>query len=400
VRGVNKVFRQYRHLRDAAFEFLLRRTMHTPFQALKGIDLAIERGEFVALLGRNGAGKSTLLKILAGTLDPTSGTARVNGRLSAILELGTGFHPDYDGRENALLGAICGGMSRREANARLDSIVEFAELGSFIDQPFRTYSSGMQARLTFATAIAGDPEVLIIDEALAVGDSRFQLKCFDRLRAMRDRGCTVLFVTHSPEQATALCSRAIVLERGQVFSDGPPDLVTRAYHRLLFADKPADPSNDDAQTLTSGDWTIESTELVGTGGAPTRRLHPGGRYTLRFVAKGASDLDGLVTGLLIRTPQGIVVYGMDSSHSMPAGISVRSGQPIEISVDFRCHLAGGKYFASYGIARADGTKLVFRYDGLEFEVERQAGTYDASLAELGARFTTDAANGRTTGDAS
>ena len=238
-RGLSKVFRQYRHQRHALVELLLRRPMHTPFQALSDIDLAVGRGEFVALLGRNGAGKSTLLKILAGTLDPTVGTARVHGRMSAILELGTGFHPDYDGRENALLGAICGGMSRREAKARLDSIVEFAELGDFIDQPFRTYSSGMQARLTFATAIAGDPEVLIIDEALAVGDARVQLKCFDRLRAMRERGCTVLFVTHNMREAVRLADRVILMSRGRVVTeqvvnlDRPrlmdsPEVATRA----------------------------------------------------------------------------------------------------------------------------------------------------------------------------
>lgn len=400
-RGLVKRFRQYRRGRDIALETLFGGRRHAEFTALDGVDLEVARGEIVGILGRNGAGKSTLLKLLAGTLEPTAGTARVHGRLSAILELGTGFHPDYDGRENALLGAICLGMTRREARARLDSIVAFAELGDFIDQPFRTYSSGMQARLTFATAVAGDPEVLIVDEALSVGDARFQLKCFDRIREMRARGCTVLFVTHSTEQVGALCSRAIILERGRKLADGPPDLVTRAYMKLLFGSD-AEPAarhdagllEDDARAFGTGAWRVTEHRLLDADGRPAVQLESGRGYELRFRAEGSTDVDDAVVGLLVRTPQGLVAYGRDATTEFPDGFRLRAGVPLEVSLRFTCNLAGGSYFASFGIARRDGTKLDFRHDALELEVVRRRGTYDASVAELDCRIEIDAGGAR------
>lgn len=395
-RALSKSFRVYAHPKDMLLEFVTRRARHSEFPALTDVSFEVQPGEIVGILGRNGAGKSTLLKLLAHTLEPTAGSSTVRGRVSAILELGTGFHPDYSGRENALLGAICLGMSRREARERLDSIIAFAELGEFIDRPFRTYSSGMQARLTFATAVASTPEVLIVDEALAVGDARFQLRCFDRIREMRDAGCTILFVSHSVEQVTGLCTRAMLLEKGRLLEFGDPGFVTRAYHRLLFGQQEragasaatAAPSADGAHAMGTGSWRITSVELLEEGGdgtaSPVEVLHPRGRYLLRFRVRGEATVDDLVAGFIIRSRQGLTVFGTDSNLALGGSIKAAPGEELEISLRFTCHLGGGRYFASYGIAHADGTKIDFRYDALELCVASTKSIYDATVADLDA----------------
>jgi homopolymeric O-antigen transport system ATP-binding protein len=229
-------------------EVLTAKRRHQEFHALSAIDLAVPRGSVVGVLGRNGAGKSTLLRIVAGTLDHTSGNIAVHGRIAAILELGTGFHPEYSGRDNVYLGGICLGLSRSEIAARFDEIVDFAELWEFIDQPFRTYSSGMQARLTFAVATSVEPDVLIIDEALAVGDARFQLKSFDRIRDFKRRGKSILLVSHNINQVVAICDRALLLERGRMIADGDPNRIGNLYHEMLFG-----PSRNPIKAATSAD---------------------------------------------------------------------------------------------------------------------------------------------------
>ena len=234
VSHLHKMFKVWNRPSDILREMVLGGTRHSDFHALSDVSFDLPRGSVVGIMGRNGAGKSTLLRIIAGTLNASSGSVAVNGRISAILELGTGFHPDYSGRENIFLGGMCLGLSRQEIASRFDEIVDFAELSEFIDRPFRTFSSGMQARLTFAVATSIEPDILIIDEALSVGDARFALKSFDRIQAFKRQGRSILIVSHNINQISTFCDHAILLERGKVLAAGEPAMVGNRYHELLF----------------------------------------------------------------------------------------------------------------------------------------------------------------------
>lgn len=229
VSDIGKAFKVYQKPSDMLFEHITGRPRHSDHWAVKDVSFDVAKGDVVGIIGSNGAGKSTLLRIIAGTLSPTTGSVTAFGKISAILELGTGFHPEQTGRENVLFGGKCVGMTAEEIEGKLESIIDFAELRHVIDQPFKTYSSGMQARLTFATAISIDPDILIIDEALAAGDSYFVSKCFRRIREICDSGATVLFVSHSSPQVAHLCNRAIWLDGGQIREIGSAKDVTRLY---------------------------------------------------------------------------------------------------------------------------------------------------------------------------
>ena len=205
------------------------------FLALDGIDLEVAKGECVGIVGRNGAGKSTTLGLISGVLEPTSGTIETNGRVVPLLELGAGFHHELTGRENVLLNAVLLGLSRREAERRLDSIIEFAELGEFIDRPLRMYSTGMEARLGFAVAVHCDPDVLLVDEVLSVGDEAFGKKCLKRIEAFHEAGVTMVLVGHALDAIRQVCTRIVCLDAGKVVSDGPPDEVLESYRELAGA---------------------------------------------------------------------------------------------------------------------------------------------------------------------
>ena len=229
VKNLSKVYKIYKEPKDLLKEVLFRKKRHEEFWALKNISFKIKKGEVMGIIGRNGAGKSTLLKILSGTLDKTSGMVKISGMVSAILELGTGFHPEYTGRENIYNGGMILGMSKKEIDRKVQSIIDFSELEEFIDRPFKTYSDGMKTRLTFSVATAINPEILIIDEALAAGDSFFINKCIQRITNICQSGATVLFVSHNTFLVQRLCDRAILLEKGKMKADGEPVQVCQDY---------------------------------------------------------------------------------------------------------------------------------------------------------------------------
>jgi homopolymeric O-antigen transport system ATP-binding protein len=233
-RGLSKTYRIFDHPADRLRQMLVgtRRTYFSDFRALHDVSFELRRGEALGIIGRNGHGKSTLLQLLAGTLQPSSGIVESNGRIGALLELGAGFNPDFTGRENVLFTGMLVGMARAQIIARLDDVVAFAEIGEFIDRPVKMYSTGMFVRLAFAVQIFTDPDILIVDEALAVGDIFFQQKCFARIREMRERGMTLIFVSHDMAAVRNVCDRALLLNRGCVEFEGPPDEAVSRYHNV------------------------------------------------------------------------------------------------------------------------------------------------------------------------
>lgn len=239
IKKISKCFKRYAHPADRLKELLFPiKKRGDEFLALREISLEIPKGKTIGIVGRNGSGKSTLLQIIAGTLTPTSGEMQVNGRIAALLELGSGFNPEFTGRQNVFFNGRLLGLNQQELEAKYDEIVAFADIGDFIDRPVKTYSSGMFVRLAFAVATSVEPDILVVDEALSVGDEAFQRKCFARIQKIKDKGGTILFVSHSPASVVTLCDSAILMDRGELLLVAHPKLAIAKYQELIYA--PAD----------------------------------------------------------------------------------------------------------------------------------------------------------------
>ncbi len=365
--NLGKMYKIYARPRDFGLELITRRCRHQPIWALRDVSFQVRRGELVGVVGRNGAGKSTLLKVLAGTLDHTCGTVAVRGKVVAILELGTGFHPECSGRENIFLGGLCLGMSRKEIESKVERIVAFSELGSVIDRPFKTYSSGMQARLTFSTAISVDPEVLIIDEALAVGDALFADKCFQRIREIASSGATVFFVTHNIEQISHLCTRAMLLHDGRLVFDGEPRRVCYEYDLLLQKDRSAEVTprgaaplftmeSEGADTSALKGFVIDVDVLDGAGN-PVSELHLGQRYVTRIRVGFNQDVESFGVGFRLETVAGLVV---SSASTVLSGMraSAHAGDVSEVRFSFVSRFGSNQLVISCGLSEIIGSSFV------------------------------------------
>lgn len=289
------------------------------FHALSDVTFDVTRGETLCVVGENGAGKSTLLQIVAGILEPTSGTIHVRGRVAALLELGAGFNPDFTGHENVLLNAAIHGFSRREMETRFDAIADFADLGEFMDRPVRTWSSGMIVRLAFSVAIHVDPEILLLDEALAVGDVAFRQRCMRRIHELRRSGATILLVSHSMADVEAVGDRALWLEHGRIREAGDPSKVVA--HYTAEADRNSSPLVDQEESESlpnidrrSGDGRAEITGIAILDSAGRRRpfIMAGQRMTVRLTARAHGSLEQPVMGFLVRDHLGVEFTGTDT----------------------------------------------------------------------------------------
>lgn len=409
VKGLSKRYEIYAQPADRLKQMILPRVQRaarrparnyfSAFWALRDVSFDVRKGETVGIVGRNGSGKSTLLQMICGTLDPTLGTIAVNGRVAALLELGAGFNPEFTGRENVRLSGLLYGLSERELDARFDAIIDFAEIGDFIDRPVKTYSSGMYVRLAFAVAINVSPDILVIDEALSVGDEAFQRKCFARIDAIREAGAAILFVSHAAGTVVELCNRAILLDGGELLAQGLPKTIISRYHKLLYApvhaaaairdqirgaESPDEcesagprahaanaPSSPDEAWLDEGlvprstlryagrGATIGRPHITNEHGRRVNVLRAGGEYFYSFNVTIQKPSLGVRFGMAIKTTTGYALGGATTAANAGEGLVTSPGQEYRVRFRFRALLAPGVYFMNAGVTAVEPEGEVF-----------------------------------------
>lgn len=402
VENLSKCYQIYEQPRDRLKQMILPRLQRAvgaapkqyfrEFWALKNVSFEVKKGETVGIIGRNGSGKSTLLQMICGTLNPTSGGIQTNGRIAALLELGSGFNPEFTGRENVYLNASVLGLSKEETDQRFDEIAAFAEIGNFIDQPVKTYSSGMMVRLAFAVAINIEPDILIVDEALAVGDELFQRKCFSRIESIRASGVTILFVSHSASQIVELCDRCMLMDAGEKLADGIPKPVVARYQKLLYASvekreslrqqiqdearstdtvlmaapalkAPSEAkANEGYKEFFDPDFKPKSTfgfeprgaEIFDVGmrtlaGDAVNSIFRGRRYLYIYKVRFYETAHAVRFGMAFNTTSGLFLGGAYSAAEQSQTIpSVQAGEIVAVEFEFTCTLNPGTYYSNAG----------------------------------------------------
>ncbi|WP_411885138.1 ABC transporter ATP-binding protein [Polaromonas sp. YR568] len=376
VKNLTKTYRIFSHPGDRIKQVLSlgRIRFHKEFTALQDVSFEIKKGETVGIIGRNGSGKSTLLQLICGILKPTSGSVEVHGRISALLELGAGFNPEFTGRENVYFQGAVMGISKEEMSRRFDDIAAFADIGEFIDQPVRTYSSGMFVRLAFSVAIHLEPQILVVDEALAVGDAQFQAKCFQRIKSIQNNGGSILLVSHVLEQVGHFCDRVLVLDDGNLLADGnTAETLTRYTKNALGTDKSFEdrpPSDDPFSSHSSynaketrwGDRAATITDIcVSQDGVTNPEVFCSGlEMELRLKVKFHATVNKPVYGLTIKADSGAELFSINSLQSSAEGFvsAQKAGDSIEACFRLSPFLDAGEYSMSVGVAGETNSGIV------------------------------------------
>lgn len=384
VEGLSKAYKLYGRPVDRLKEALHLggRTYHHTFFALRDITFEVRRGEMLGIIGRNGSGKSTLLKLLSGVLTPTAGRVEVKGRVSALLELGTGFNPEFTGFENLFLQGALMGYGRDEMKARAPAIVAFADIGEYIHQPVKSYSSGMFVRLAFACAIAVEPDILIIDEAMAVGDTQFQSRCYRRIEALREQSVTVLFVSHDIYTVQSLCDRVLLLEKGQALAWGDAKRSVHRYTELLTTREQADavspPDATPPRAGGTGEYRFGSREaeivdyaLVDAAGQPTHMVESLTAIAVRVEIHFHAAVEAPIVGYTITAASGVIVTGTNTWYeNRPLGPQAAGGR-VRVEFEQILPLNPGRYLLNVAVGdqRADMVEqLDCRNDVMTFSV--------------------------------
>jgi ABC-type polysaccharide/polyol phosphate transport system ATPase subunit len=437
VQHVSKKFRLFSSPKERLIEALhpFRKRYHHEFWALRDVSFEVRRGEVVGILGKNGSGKSTLLQVICTVMQATSGEVSVNGSISALLELGAGFNPEFTGRDNVVLNGAIMGFSRKEMLRRLPDIEAFADIGEFFHQPVKTYSSGMFVRVAFAAAIHVDPDVLVVDEALAVGDVRFQQKCLSQIEKIRTSGAAILFVSHSLETITSICSRAIILEDGVLVADGEPKSVVEKYLSILFSESKTQsasviakveheerPPNENAQShqlrdnsffagnencvgeslsdrfgynrheirTTNGSAAIVDYLVAANGCTDITSVSSGAALTIFVKVHFTEDLSQPIIGFELKTGLGVTITGTNTFLAKTSLLPVQKGEIKIYQIDFTTPLNEGGYFLDLGVGKYDGSPggyvLDVRRSIIHLMVNRNEQRRFNGIVDVGFRF--------------